>query len=447
MNNDSNTVALLHDARGVYGIGISEPFDADKIGPGKVSIVLRPDRFRNDDIPLHFYNPALQKIVGDLHQKTREDFLRHAIHCEALKRAGLQLLSSGRPPKNWWSSSKKRQEHNRDIYYQLRRTSFDIINNLIGEAFEVADMEALKAARRFAIEYRESIYRVASLSKRALQLTDTFPALAAAIYTDHYPRGNTTIAAHMIERGVRLRDVAEYMNMPMALRRIKPGAVSTNDNAFRQHPELLNFLPTTMFNQKVWLPAVSSAFRHGGEDFATWTAKHFAEMPRPQEDFVSDVSDWAGTDKHDELITRPFQPSMSMATVTRLSAEWHEAVVLKRSGPRVAFPAPWYPAANINGYDIAPIDNSTDLHREGAVMHHCVVSYINKIMEGKLYVYSVHSNDRRVATFSLRRSTAAVQLDQLKGPYNSKPARTVTSAVRRWLLEIRQSNDSNTQTE
>jgi hypothetical protein len=206
--NDLNPVVLLRDARGVYGIGISDSLDADKVGRGKVFIILRPDRFRDDDVPVPFYNPALQKIVGDLHQQTREDFLRSAIHREALKRAGLQLLSSGRAPKNWWSSSEKRQERNRGIYYQLRRTSFDVINNLIGEALEVADKEALKAARRFAIGYRESIYRIASFSKRALQLTDTFPTLAVAIYTDNYPRSNTAIAAHMIERGVRLRDVA-----------------------------------------------------------------------------------------------------------------------------------------------------------------------------------------------------------------------------------------------
>jgi hypothetical protein len=165
--------------------------------------------------------------------------------------------------------------------------SFDTINNLIGEALEAADKEALKTARRFAIDLRENVYRVASLSQRALQLTYTFPVLAAAIYADHYHHGNTAAAAHMVERGVRLRDVAEYMGVPMALRCIKPGAVSAMngvvDHTFHQHPELLDFSPTATSDQKVWLSAVNIAFHRGGKDFALWTAKHFTELPRPQE--------------------------------------------------------------------------------------------------------------------------------------------------------------------
>jgi hypothetical protein len=99
---------------------------------------------------------------------------------------------------------------------------------------------------------------------------------------------------------------------------------------------------------------------------------------------------------------------------------------------------PWYPAAKVDGFDIVPIDNSVDLRNEGLLMHHCIGGYVGRVMEGELYAYSVSNNDQKVATFALRRdSTAAVQLLQLRGPYNCRPAGGVTPAVRRWLREKR----------
>jgi hypothetical protein len=49
---------------------------------------------------------------------------------------------------------------------------------------------------------------------------------------------------------------------------------------------------------------------------------------------------------------------MSLRTVTKLSAEWHEAVASNLTGPQHAFPKPCFPAARVNGLEIIPIDNS-----------------------------------------------------------------------------------------
>jgi hypothetical protein len=83
---------------------------------------------------------------------------------------------------------------------------------------------------------------------------------------------------------------------------------------------------------------------------------------------------------------------VSLRTVTRLSAEWREAVASNLSGPQHTFPAPWFPAATINGVEIIPIYNSADLYREGAFMHHY----------------------RHLAWVVLRGARA--ELDQLRGP-------------------------------
>ena len=87
----------------------------------------------------------------------------------------------------WWSTDEKQRTRNRGIYHGLRQLSLHVINDLIGRALEeAADADAVKAARRFAFKHRECIHRAGALSRRALQLTETFPVLALAIYAEHW---------------------------------------------------------------------------------------------------------------------------------------------------------------------------------------------------------------------------------------------------------------------
>jgi PcfJ-like protein len=78
---------------------------------------------------------------------------------------------------------------------------------------------------------------------------------------------------------------------------------------------------------------------------------------------------------------------MSPRTVTRLSSEWHEAVASNLTGPQHAFPTPGFPAGRVNGLEIIPIDNSADLYREGAFMHHCIGTYADGVRGGLYCVY------------------------------------------------------------
>jgi PcfJ-like protein len=297
-------------------------------------------------------------------------------------------------------------------------------------------------------------------------LTETFPVSAMAIYSDHRrlcphigdPNcldkawlDNTDlqmrdlaerkrIAARLVERGVRLRDVAAVMNIPMALRRVKPGAAHLATDVFCQHPELLDFMPHTTPGQRIWLRVVDWAFVKVNGDFAAWAARHVSEIPgrRCQEvaSFLSDLADWACAEEPSRrLLTRVFASSMSVKTASALSAEWHEAVASHISGPDLAFPSPWYPAAQIGDYDIVPIDNSAALYLEGAAMHHCVGTSADHVQRGGLYVYSVRRAGERVATFSLAREAASATLREIRGPCNAQPEKQIVRAVRRWLRE------------
>jgi hypothetical protein len=323
-----------------------------------------------------------------------------------------------------------------------------VINELIGKALqEAADADAVRAARRFTFAHRESIYRAAALSRRVLQLTETFPVLAVAIYSDHrtlYPRADSDrkSAAHLVDRGARLRDVAAVMNIPMPLQYIKPGVAHWVTHVVCRHPEFLNFLPDTTWRQRVWLLLVHLAFQDVDADFAAWIARHMLELPgrRDQEirSFASDIADWVRAGKSfrapgREFVVRPFVPSMSLKTVTALSAEWHEAVAAAMDGPDATFPPPWYPAAKVGDLDFLPIENSAELYREGAAMHHCIGTYVDAVQSGRCYVYSVRQCEKRIATLALVRCPVSAELSEIRGPCNAQVPEKTVVAVIRWL--------------
>ena len=442
-------VELLSDRLGVYGIGVSDLFNRAarhfKYEHPQGVLILRPDRF----VDTEPRNAVLQKITGgfrrSIFHRSIEEELRRFVHHEALRRTGLPWPPSQPDDPPWWSADKKQQERNRRVYHGKRLLSLHVINRLIGKALEeAADADAIKAARRFSFEHRERIYRASALSHRALQLTDTFPALALAIYSDPWRltlADRKKLAADLVERGARLRDVAAAMSIPMALRCIKPGAAHLFFGVFCQHPELLRAMPGTLPRSRIWLRLVDWAHDKAGADFAKWAARTVPHIPGGLEQigsFLSDISDWvlAGTASEAggrQFVVRPFTPTMSLKTVTTLSADWHEAVASNMDGPQFAFPAPWYPAAKVGNYEILPIDNSAELYREGAAMHHCAGTYANDVKQGYIYIYSIRCDGKRLATLELVRNGRGSSLIQLRGSCNAQPPKEITSTVKRWL--------------
>jgi hypothetical protein len=416
---------------------------------------------------------VLQKINGgfrrSIFHRSIEEQLRQFIHHEALNRARLPW-----PPRQsidepeYWSADKKQQARNRGIYHGLRLFSLHVINHLIGKVIEeAADADAIKAARRFAFKHREHIYRAGAQSRRALQLASTFPVLAVVLYSDHVRllerssfvewksavatlAERKCLAVDLVERGARLRDVAATMDIPMALRRIKPRVAHLAFDLLRQRPDLMHYMPDTVPGSRIWLEAVNGAHHNVGADFREWTARHVSQIPGGLNEvgaFLSDIGDWVrasnvaqvpldcpfGIPAGWQLVTRPFAPSMSLKTVTALSADWHEAVANNMDGTNCAFPRPWHEAAKLGDFEIVPIDNSAELYREGKAMHHCVGTYTDYVQRGQLCVYSVRSYGERVATLALARNGNRSSLTEIRGPCNALPPKNILSTVQRWL--------------
>jgi hypothetical protein len=459
-------VEILRDRHGVFGVGVPAQHDIESLalacGVERITyhhhtplpLIFRPDRL--------VYQPGyavLQRIPGGRgpFRHCREEALRSHIHHQALRRAGLSWPPPESRDLRWWSRDHKQRHRNRQIYHGLRRFSLSIINRMIGEVIEAAaDLDAIKTARQFPFRYRSALYRAGAQSKRARQLANVFPLAAICVYTDFHwtdcphaavyrssnqeaEKAARSAAPPLIERGARLRDVAAALNIPIAFRRVKPLAAHSVTPWLVQHPELLQWLPETAPAQRIWLTLTDYAHRRDPE-FAGWVARHLGEIPgrtlNERGNQIADLIDWIHACRgNQELVTRPFVPSMSLRTAKELSGQWHEAVARNQDADHGPLPEPWLPAATQGPFEIVPITSAIDLHHEGVAMRNCVGSYAPRIRAGKVFVYSVRREGNRQATVSLLRHRGQFYPDQIRGPCNASPPKPIVKAVTSWLRE------------
>ena len=450
-------VQILRDNRGPYGIGVD---DGVENPPAKATpIILRPDRFVGGDFHA---SPAYQQImIGGPFKNMAEGGLRETIHWGMLERAGLSVQEGCG---EWWSKDKAKQDENRRTFHGLKLCSVKVINRLIREALTAAAPEdAVRVARRYRLRCRQSIYEAAARSRRALQLAETFPVLALAIYGESHSPPDIEEGRAMVISGAPLGRIATVMRIPMALRKIKPGAADVGlalVKIFSDTPNLIHsFMPDTTPAMKVWLLAVNRASKLGGP-FIGWTAKNAMRFGRTRNEVLaplSNIEDWvracyaasvpgyvlralqapSNADVGGQFVTRPFSSDMSLRTVARLSDEWHEAVANNMgetsgsAGP--AFPPPWIKGTKINGYEIVPIESAADLYLEGKKMHHCVGTYAWRVTGGEAFIYSIRGNGQRVATIMLVAENGTPKIGGASGVCNAQAPKDVMTTVRRWL--------------
>jgi hypothetical protein len=272
-------------------------------------------------------------------------------------------------------------------------------------------------------------------------------------------------AKRLVEGGAPLRKIAELMGVPMAFRMVKPGgadlALAVVD-AF-EDPRLIDaHMPESLTKMKLWLNCIYLA-QSVGPDFVQWTARHATEIGGYPDEVVGilrDIADWvqacyrASVPPHirrailgdqqflpaqgEQFVHRQFKADMSLASVTKLSAEWHNAVAANMTGPNFEFPEPWCPGGISGGFEIVPITNSSDLYREGKLMHHCAGTYAERVHSGECYVFSVRKDGAPVATLELVHSGAGVAIGQLRAPCNAKAPKEAQRAVSSWLRAQRE---------
>jgi PcfJ-like protein len=172
-------------------------------------------------------------------------------------------------------------------------------------------------------------------------------------------------------------------------------------------------------------------------DFAYWIALNVLKVGNrigPVLHFLSDMDDWVmeAKRKKPRCITRPFSPDMSVNTVRMENKLWHEAIAkCKAAKSKYKIPAPWYPAGQVNGYQIVPLDSTEELWKEGRAMYHCAGAYD----------YRVASRSVRLADAESLASPTPFSADVLKAAREQKlvvgePRPSASLLVKFWLLEF-----------
>lgn len=224
-------------------------------------------------------------------------------------------------------------------------------------------------------------------------------------------------------------------------------------------------MPELPKGMKLWLRCIDLV-QDVGPDFVIWASRHATEIGGSLEELTSilrDIADWvracyrASVPPHvrqailgghrfldalgeqgEQFVHRPFGADMSLATVTRLSADWHDAVAANMTGPDHEFPEPWCPGGVSGGFDIVPITNSSELYREGKLLHHCAGTYAGRVRWGDCYIFSVRKDGAPLATLELVRNGAGVSISQLRGACNAEAPKELQRAVILWLRAQRE---------
>src|SRR5262245_8844633 len=294
---DGLRVELLSDNQGVFGVGT-----IDERGFEKIYLITRPDRVVDTGGGAFIAKDrcALQPIPRPRFCRTVENDLVQMLHKTMAHRHGL-VEGEYKTWRSWSDAPDPKRA--RQIYHGLKIKSLQIVNSLIRKALLVADQNALKAARRFPIRYRAKLYRAfCQYGERAIQLTDTFPVLAVVLLTDRFSWNEADddsdpfssdwekrqrqreakdeerrrIGISMVLDGVRLNKVADAMEIPYRLRRVKPGAVRWVVVG-RIGAKALDNLPKTTLKQKLFFLAIDRV-KHKGVSFHPWLFEFIESM-------------------------------------------------------------------------------------------------------------------------------------------------------------------------
>ena len=265
--------------------------------------------------------------------------------------------------------------------------------------------------------------------------------------------------ADLCDSGARLRDVMRVHGLPLPLRRLEAGVLTASRATAIRRLALMNpstlaqVIPATRQKQHAWLKALENwcadMARRSDDGRARcphfeWAAINFAGIGFREADSVRHVIDYVLA----HLDT--FNPRWTLAQVRAKEQAWHEALALAELPKRLGatpdavidydpLPTAW----ERDGYRFAALRTGRDLLLEGAAMHHCVGSYWRQVASGRSRIYSIRAGKDRVATLeigdradSYRWAKGGLQVRQLVGPSNVRPAPEVVRVVEAFLKEI-----------
>ena len=294
---------------------------------------------------------------------------------------------------------------------------------------------------RYAIEYIEQA--------PVLVIGATFGAAIAKPTS-----GESALIAMRFKRieGMRLKEAMREFHLPYPLRKLRSTAVTPSFTsviwALRNVPPsaLSQAIPDKPRDQMAWLGAMRSAnlrakyrSRHLSSAARHWLAtKIVAGQSMKARELAAHAADIA-----DMFVDGSFNPLWTFEEAVNAHNQWAANQARRvsaenfaaRYGVSLDHEVDYTPQPNdplmIGEFEIVPLRRGEDLVVEGALMRHCVSSYMAELLSARSRIYSIRKNGRRVATLELSSGRTPI-IKQIKGPCNS----TVSSMVGNAAVEF-----------
>src|SRR5262249_12980220 len=122
-------------------------------------------------------------------------------------------------------------------------------------------------------------------------------AILADRHSHRYSEDLRRDAMRLVDVGAPLKTIADLMRVPMALRKVKPGAADlalSVIDALDDQRLIHAYMPVSLRRMKLWLRCIEIA-KDAGPEFIEWVAKHSFEIggtPHEVLNFLSDLKDW-----------------------------------------------------------------------------------------------------------------------------------------------------------
>ncbi|MCB1503996.1 MAG: hypothetical protein KDJ47_03380 [Hyphomicrobiaceae bacterium] len=299
---------------------------------------------------------------------------------------------------------------------------------------------------RFPVAARAPIRKLIRSKPQAAELVEAFPALLYALAMGHAGTASGQNALHQLDRGLRLRNIAQTLGVPMWMRRLPPetfesglSKLPASDTFSRRIPARLPQHPAQAAN---WLQAVRFANSAAGDEFALWIARQRAACHKPNVSSrlaILAAFVWHSrhrTDRTCDLIWTSWRPEMALETAVCAAQSWFNRILATLYLSQPAALSPWLNPGRVDGYEFIPLTCAAELFMEARAMNNCTDQYAMTLVTGRSRLFSVRRDGRRQATLEIsphHRERQVLAIAQLKSHSNRPAPLEVWQAAYHWM--------------
>jgi chromosomal replication initiator protein len=298
---------------------------------------------------------------------------------------------------------------------------------------------------------------LAAMHPYALDYVEQAPVLvaAAADGKDMIRRGDRLEVSRVFKsacaQGLRLGALLQSYGIAVQLRALDGKAIRADQaDLYRAlskvHPSTLaQRIPKSAERQVAWLQSMAvwraTMGRRSGDSnlLLEWAVGNI----RDEQDRAAamEVADFASQ----RYAT--FDVRWTMQQAIAASQRWHAELAMRSFAAEAQRPdwrtvidyGPLPVRMEVDGYAFVALQTREQLYQEGAVMHHCVRTYADRVARGQSRIYSVCRGDTRVATLEIVPSmlgTGHFEYSQLKAVRNGRPENKATLATSAFIAKV-----------